>query len=94
MVKKINNVLGALAALTGITSIIQGAVFSYKISSKTIITLRIRKSVFPKELFERILFNAANDIWLLGKNNIICFGACRYCSGQAPEQKIIRCFCF
>jgi hypothetical protein len=41
---------------------------------ETTITVRIRKSVFPKELFERILFKAANNIWLLGKNNFDWLG--------------------
>ncbi|MDR0420840.1 MAG: hypothetical protein LBH30_05240, partial [Prevotellaceae bacterium] len=66
----------AFKALSGTVSIIPVIVFFSKISCKTI-TFRVYKSVVPKELFERILFKDANNIWWLGKNNFTSLGACR-----------------
>jgi hypothetical protein len=71
MKEKIHNILCVFTALFGTVSIIPDTV-----SCKTI-TVRIYKSVFPRELFEGILFKDANNIWWLGKNNLFSLGACR-----------------
>jgi hypothetical protein len=73
--KKIHIIFCAFIALFSIASIIPDIVFFCKIPCKTV-TVRIHKFVFPKELFERILFKAANSIWMLGKNNLSRLGAC------------------
>jgi hypothetical protein len=75
MKEKIHIILCAFEALSGTVSIIPYTVLG-KISCKTI-TVRIYKSVFPKELFEGILFKTANNIWMSGKNNLSSLGACR-----------------
>jgi hypothetical protein len=75
--KKMTHIINcAFKALFGTVSIIQATAF-FSIISCSKVTFRVYKSVFPKELFEGILSKDANNIWLLGKNNLDSFGACR-----------------
>jgi hypothetical protein len=69
MIKKIHITFGVLAVLIGITSILPRIVSFCKISSK-VITVRVCKSVVPKRFSGKTLFKDANNIWVLGKNNL------------------------
>jgi hypothetical protein len=64
-IKKMLAILNALIALFGIIPMIRVAMFFYEISYKGLC-----KSGVPTRFSGKTLFNAANNIWVLGKNNL------------------------
>jgi hypothetical protein len=69
MLKKMIAVLGDLTALFGTIPMVRDTVSFRKI------TVRVYNSIVP--ITGKPLFKDANDIWVLGKNNLSCLGACR-----------------
>jgi hypothetical protein len=68
MLEKMFEVLGNLTVLSGMIPVIRDTVSFRKI------TVRVCDSVVPKRFSGKTLFKLANNIWVLGKNNLDSLG--------------------